>query len=196
MIVRRKAGNFVLGTLGQGRMDSPWEQARNFAVIVGVVVALMSLRTTIVLARRKQSSDLVFSARNDENFVAGIRVLRAHKITDDIALLAVQPGIRSEDAAKVRYVLNYFEAIAVGVRKNIYNEEILFLNYHTTLTHLYDSALPFIRETRRSQDIPTFFKELSWLATRWKKAEVSWIMRFRIEFKWGCGAGIYIPGAY
>lgn len=160
------------------------EEVRNFAVMLGVVIALWSLRTTIVLARRKQSSDLIFAARNDESIVAGIRVLRAHKASNTIALLAVLPGIKTDDAAKVRYLLNYFEALAVGVRKNIYDEKILHLNYHGTLVHLFDAAEPFILETRLSHDRPTVYRELAWLAMRWKEAEHSWAMRLRIEFDW------------
>lgn len=161
------------------------EKVRNFAVIMGVVIAIWSLRTTIILARRKQSSDLVFSARNDESFVAGIRALRAHRANDDVRLLAVHPGIKSDDAASLRYILNYFEALAVGARNGIYDEKILYLNYRTTLIHVFDAAMPFIREIRVSQDNATLYKELGWLAMRWKRAENSIVMRLRIDFDWG-----------
>ncbi len=165
-------------------VDFLGEKARNFAVIMGVVIAIWSLRTTIILARRKQSSDLVFSARNDENFVAGIRALRAHRASDNVELLAVHPGIKSADAASLRYILNYFEALAVGARNGIYDEKILYLNYRTTLIHVFDAAIPFIREVRISQNNATLYKELSWLAMRWKRAENSIMARLCIDFDW------------
>ena len=98
-------------------MESHWEQARNLSVIVGIVIAVLSLRTTTSLTRRKQSSDLVFAGRNDDKFIAGIRAFRARAAGNLRNLPTLESS--SDDAANARYVLNYFEALAVGVRKKI-----------------------------------------------------------------------------
>jgi len=159
-----------------------WEQARNLAVIAGVVVALLSLRTTVSLVRRKQSSDLVFAGRNDEKFIAGIRVFRSRAAGRIRDLAALESNC--DDAANARYVLNYFEALAVGVRKKIYDEEILYLNYKTTLKHLMDAARPMIVATRRTQNVPSLYCEICWLAGRWQAAERGWFARTSIGWSW------------
>jgi len=163
-------------------MESHWEQARHLSVIVGVVIAVLSLRTTTSLTRRKQSSDLVFAGRNDEKFIAGIRAFRARAAGNLRNLPTLESS--SDDASNARYVLNYFEALAVGVRKKIYDEEILYLNYKTTLRHLIGAAYPLIAATRTAQQVPSLYCEVCWLAQRWQAADRSWFIRALIGWSW------------
>ncbi|HHA2890293.1 TPA: DUF4760 domain-containing protein [Stenotrophomonas maltophilia] len=177
------AGNFFFG----GGMESTcsvfgWEQARNIAVTLGFIIAGLSLRATIVVARRKQSSDLVFAGRNDDKFIAGIRAIRGRDVEYVKGLVAREN--QTDDAINARYVLNYFEALAVGVRKNIYDEDILYLNYKTTLKHLYASAQPMITGIRGITGVSSLYCQLSWLAERWAKAEHSWLARTCIGWSW------------
>jgi len=165
------------------------EEFRNFAVIVGVGVALWSLRTTITLARRKQSADLIFAGRNDDSFVKGIRAVRKYHTAGNIKTLAHIPANSSEDANHVRYLLNYFEAMSVGVKKKIYDEEILYLNYKTTLKHVLEFSAPYLKEVRLVQDTSSLYREAEWLADRWRAAEVSRWTRIRIRLAFGKSIG-------
>ncbi|QNR96645.1 DUF4760 domain-containing protein [Stenotrophomonas sp. 169] len=155
-------------------------ELKDLTVVLGVVVAVATLRTNIGLARRKQSSDLVFAGRDDQSFVTGIRLLRKFKASGDIASFATSANAMSEDAIKIRYVLNYFEALAIGVRKSIYDEDILYLNYKTTVKHMMGAATPYIRALRSNQDVPSLYCELTWLADRWHAAEHSTFAQLRI----------------
>lgn len=143
------------------------DEARNAFVITGVLVALLSLKYTIVLAKKKQSSDLVFAGRNDKDFISGVRALKRRHEARDIKELAFARNQLEPDAESIRYLLNYFEVMSVGVMNGIYDERILGCNYRSTVVKVLEYSIAYIDELRRVQNNKDIYKALENLASRW-----------------------------
>jgi hypothetical protein len=77
------------------------DKVRNVFVMAGVLIALLSFRESIELAKKKQSSDLVFAGRNDKDFVGGIAALKRRKQAGDIKELAFARNYGQQDALSV-----------------------------------------------------------------------------------------------
>lgn len=142
---------------------------RNISFLVGVFVAVVSIYSARSTAMKKQSSDMIFAARQDDDFRSGIVKLRelykqgnAHKLAED-------ENRNTEEAKQITYALNVFEMLAAGIQCGIYHEGILKKNYYTTLTEASKHAAPFIECRRKSNNRPTYYQEFTWLAERWSK---------------------------
>lgn len=83
-------------------------------------------------------------------------------------LLANSEHAKEENVEKIRYLLNHFERLSVGVQEGIYNEKMLRKSQYTIFTKTYDWAKPFIEGVREQTNSPTAFQEFEWLAKRWK----------------------------
>ena len=141
---------------------------RNVLVLLGVVVAILSVWSARIIANRKQSADLVFAGRKDDDFIKGIRTLKSHYESGNVRTLAEEPGRTTDDAAAVRYVLNYFEGMSIGIQRHIYDEEMLKLNYFSTVVAAYKHAKPYIERSREISQRNTTYQEFEWMAMRWE----------------------------
>ncbi|WP_421567428.1 DUF4760 domain-containing protein [Stenotrophomonas sp. PD6] len=164
-------------------MGSLWstfasDDVRNAFVMGGVVIALLSLKNTVELAKKKQSSDLVFAGRNDKDFAGGISALKRRREAGSIRELAFARNYGQPDAVSVSYILNYFEAVSVGVSQKIYDESILKENYCGTVVKIWAYASDYVLELRKVQDNHAIYKNLQRMAERWgSPAKPRWKVR-------------------
>lgn len=155
------------------------DEVRNVFVMAGVLIALLSFRKTIELAKKKQSSDLVFAGRNDKDFVGGIAALKRRKQAGDIKELAFARNYGQQDALSVSYILNYFEAISVGISQGIYDESILSNNYRGTVVKIWSYAAEYVLKLRKVQANPAIYRNLQLMAERWTLPTQSrWVVRW------------------
>jgi len=70
----------------------------------------------------------------------------------------------------VRYVLNHWEYVSVGIQSGIYDEKMLKNASYNTVVSLFKYARPFIEAVRENNGRPTLYQEMQWLAERWEKA--------------------------
>jgi hypothetical protein len=143
------------------------ESFRGAVLFAGVVIAFVSVLTARALARKKQTADLMFAMRHDEKMHSGIRLIaRNHTAGLDIARFA--KDAISEEAQLVRYVLNHYETISVGIQAGIYDEDMLKRCFCGTLISTYDKSLPLIHAIRHITGKKTTFDEIQWLGERWR----------------------------
>ena len=69
----------------------------------------------------------------------------------------------------IRYVLNHYEAISVGMQSGIYDEEMLRNTSYNTIVNLHKRAAPFIDAIREESGRVTLYQEFRWMAERWEK---------------------------
>ncbi len=143
------------------------DEVRNIFLMGGVAIALLSLKNTIELAKKKQSSDLVFAGRNDRDFLLGIEVLKRRRAAGSVRELAFARNHADADAASISYLLNYFEALSIGVSQGIYDEAILLSNYRGTVVGIWSSASDYVRELRKVKDNADIYVNLQRMADRW-----------------------------
>lgn len=135
----------------------------------GVAIALLSLKNTVALTKKKQSSDLVFAGRKDRDFLLGIDVLRRRHAAGSVRELAFPRNHADADALSISYLLNYFEALSIGVSQGIYDEAILLSNYRGTLVGIWSSSSDYVRELRKVKSNADICVNVQCMAERWAK---------------------------
>lgn len=86
----------------------------------------------------------------------------------NIRAYAAKDKAESEEAKSIRYVLNHWEYVSVGVQAGIYDEKMLWNASFGTVTALHRHARPFIDALRESSGRTTVYQEIQWLAERWE----------------------------
>ncbi|PZQ38991.1 MULTISPECIES: DUF4760 domain-containing protein [Pseudomonas] len=147
------------------------EAFRGSVMLLAVLVAVVSVISVKSTAKKKQTADLLFGTRSDDKLSAGYRCLQdLHKGADlNIRTLANGSEEHADKAASVRYVLNHWERVFVGVRQGIYDECMLREANYNVVIRMYDQARPFIEAVREKSQIPTYWQCLEQAVTRWRK---------------------------
>lgn len=158
---------------------------RNISFLFGVLVAVVSVLSARATAKKKQSADLLSSTRSDEELVNGLRCLSNlhNRVDANIRQYAQDAMADSIEAKSIRYVLNHYEYVAVGLQSGIYDEAMLRRASHNTLVSLFTHARPFIEALRDHKNRPSLYQEMQCMAERWqelgqpKKNKKSWSFR-------------------
>lgn len=147
------------------------EALKGFVILAGVVVAVTSVVSARVTARKKQTADLMFGTRADDRLTDGYRCLqRLHNADDsNMRALARDDKRNSDEANQVRYVLNHWERVFVGLRQGIYDEAMLRESNYNTVLRVYSQARPFIEAIREMSQTQTYYQCLERAAKRWRK---------------------------
>ncbi|MDQ7997453.1 MAG: DUF4760 domain-containing protein [Luteibacter sp.] len=159
--------HWILDTLNSGLF-------RNVLVAIGVGVAVASVLTARSIARKKQSADLLLATRNDVILQNGARKLKYFVDANDrnVASLALPENIESEEAVCIRYFLNHFEAVSIGIQAGIYDEAMLKKTWYSVVVTSWERARPLVNKLRERFS-PTALQEYEWLHGRWKKSPLS-----------------------
>ncbi|OPA61754.1 DUF4760 domain-containing protein [Pseudomonas aeruginosa] len=146
------------------------EWFRSVSFLVGVSVAIISMLVVRQTAKRKQSADLLFASRADKELMAGLRcLLQLHNNPNsNIRKYADKAQSNTREAKSIRYVLNHWEYVSVGVQAGIYDERMLWNASYSTVTGLHRHARPFIDALREASGRHTVYQEIQWLAERWE----------------------------
>ncbi|WP_106476411.1 DUF4760 domain-containing protein [Phytohalomonas tamaricis] len=147
------------------------EIVRTALMALAVLVAIVSVLSVKNTAKKKQTADLLFNVRSDERLIRATHaLLELHESNENIRLWA-DPGRKGEEKVQdVRYVLNHYERLSVGLQERIYHERMLKNSQYTIITKTYAWSKPFIEGVREKTGSETAFQEFEWLATRWQKS--------------------------
>lgn len=140
-------------------------------LLLAVVVAVISVRSAKATARRKQSADLLLHNRKDAELVKALRcVAELHDKGDgSIRGLANKGSATTDQSQLIRYALNHWEYVSVGVQAGIYDEDMLLKASFNTVVTLHKNVSPFIDGLREIHGRDTLYQEFRWLATRWEE---------------------------
>jgi len=67
----------------------------------------------------------------------------------------------------LKYFLNYYEFIAIGIRNGDLDEDYLYKSLKSIVSNLWTMGGPYITELRSGN--PRIYKNLLWLVERWEK---------------------------
>lgn len=84
-------------------------------------------------------------------------------------LSVVRDDNRKELDHLLKVYLSYFEGVALGIKHNIYDEDIAFEYFGAMIPEAYRWAQPFVLALREKAKDETIFIELITLAERWQK---------------------------
>lgn len=146
------------------------EFGRTMVIVVSVVLAAFSIHSAKLIARRKQTADLLLTSRGDEELQRAAAVIASFHDAPDKNLRALaDPAQRNtEEAKSVRYLLNHFETVSIGLQAGIYDEAMLKKCWYGILISTFERTRPLISALRTSSNRPTVMQEFEWLAERWK----------------------------
>jgi len=81
--------------------------------------------------------------------------------------MADKSKYHSEECVAIRYVLNHFEHVSIGIQHDIYDEEMLRQGWHSLVVKVYEQTQPLIAAIREMKQSNTPLQEFEWLAKRW-----------------------------
>lgn len=144
-------------------------------LIVGAsaTLALLQIRKTQDWNRRKASQDLLLQVVTGE--LVSIRQKLEIKYGADFATMTVSDcssllqRLSSEDRREFSFVVkqlfNYLEAIAIGIKNNVFDEDICYEHLSIVATRYWKWAKPFVNEVRAVS--PTIWIEIEHFAHKW-----------------------------
>lgn len=135
-------------------------------ICVATLIAVFSLKSQRHLARAKHTLDFEKEFKDKET-VSLRSAVKLLKISSEKELRAMA-RISSLDDENVRLicdVLNVWEGVAIGVKKSVYDEDMLFMAFGDAALSVFIFAIPFIQTRRVAK--PGAYVEFSWLIARW-----------------------------
>lgn len=154
------------------------EIVRTSIMGIAVIVAIISVLSVQNTAKKKQTADLLFAVRSDDRLIRASRTLKKlHDSPHNIRLWAdpkfeFDSEEQEQQAEDIRYILNHYERLSVGLQSSIYHENMLRKSQYTIITKTFEWAKPFIEGVREKTNSPTAFQEFEWLAKRWGNKEL------------------------
>lgn len=147
-----------------------YPQTSTLILAAGVAVAVRSISMNRLVAKRKETVQLLFNARNDENLNEGMRLLETiHEDPNNNIRAYGKEKKGDPEAALIRYVLNHWERIAIAIKEETYCERIIKNSSCSSFLSLHEQATPMILAIRQATGKNTYYQEIDWLAARWKK---------------------------
>ena len=144
-------------------------------LIVGAsaTLALLQIRKTQDWNRRKASQDLLLQVVTGE--LVGLRQQLEIKYDAEFYKMSVSDcssllqRLSSDDRREFAFVMkrlfNYLEAIAIGIKNNVFEEDICYEHLSIVATRYWKWAKPFVDEVRAVS--PTIWIEIEYFAHRW-----------------------------
>jgi hypothetical protein len=136
---------------------------------VAALFALIAIISARRIERKKTALALIFDSKSDDKLTDAIRLIAAlHDAETSMATFAKKAKIDSDESKSIRYALNHFESVAVGIFHGTFDEGTFKSSQYTTVTRLYDRTKPYIDTIRKEHGgSPTNYQEFECLACRW-----------------------------
>lgn len=158
---------------------------------VAIGCAYLMVRGNRKTAAMSNTTSILNTIKQDEVMQQGIRYINGwddtNKTTSIAILVKLKPCSNKDDCDKsqcategcrdkygdmsdaVFRVLNQYEHIAVGIRNNIYNEDIIKESSCNTIVNLVRISKPLIDRCRTVYNRPTIWQEIEELADKWSQ---------------------------
>ncbi len=120
-------------------------------LIVAVLVALYSIYKQRQTAKKDKTIALLMKDLEDRFLNEGLKELIKihHNQDDDVAIYANVNHSKDKESIAIRNLLNYYENVAVGVKADIYDIEMIKKSQKTMIIAIYTQAKPFIERLRK-----------------------------------------------
>ncbi len=146
-------------------MDSNWtlffQILETAAVIAAVFVALFAIQKQRDTAKKDKTIVLLMNNLEDRLLKDGIKLLLKVHLdeNDDVAIYANQSHKKDVEFIAIRNLLNYYENVAIGVKANIYDIEMIKKSQGTMISHIFKQSQPFINKLREAERNPSLYIE-------------------------------------
>lgn len=138
--------------------------------IIGLCITVLTIISWRNVSKKHKTLDVLNDADRDPRLTEAFKTIRwlNHEGKEENPAKYTHPTEQeSQKAADIKYVLNHFERVCVGVHEGVYSEKIVWRTTHSVLVGAYNTCKPFIMECRRQTERGTLYIEIENLAERW-----------------------------
>jgi hypothetical protein len=163
--------------LGAVKMSDTWGTIPQWLTAViacgAAIIAVISIRTQRDLARKRAAVDIFFKTEMD---AGAVKILRDYEKA--LKELAKDPDVKkfydSEDNIHLDNMLsclNIHELIAVGIHKEVFDEDVCFDFWSDELVLAYEVCSELIKYMREQDRSIFSYADLEKLALKWKQRD-------------------------
>ena len=136
------------------------------AILVSALGVAFMIWTNWAIARRRAILDFIVTEQTDGDMLAARKRFVKLKQDGGIEKFAVPGKITSDEASDIRFILNMYEVVAIGIKKNAYDEVIYKDWCRTTAVKDWIACKDFV--ARYQQELnPRVYAEFEKLAKGW-----------------------------
>lgn len=147
------------------------------AIVIAAMAGFSVIYFSSKIARRRATVDMIrsFEVSEDHYEHHGLFIKLCNKnlkkdgeILTQYATLDTQS---SKEAAAIRYMLNHYEFMAVGIKQGILCEYLYSMWYYSTVIKHYNCTKLYIGAVRQNGGSDDYYIEFEKLAEKWKECE-------------------------
>lgn len=135
-----------------------------FLIIVISILAIYFQRKT---TKQKASLDFLDRLSSDDHLIQSSKYLRDiyHDKNKSLELVATSDYDEYKKMQdKIDPILNYFEALSIGIKIGIYDKRTACLFRRKQIIHTFEYSEPYIKNIRKTLDNNKLFENIEWLA--------------------------------
>lgn len=136
------------------------------AIIISAVGVAFIIWTNRLIARQRAMLDLIVKEQTDGDMIEARKRFVALKQKGNIGEYAKQENLAGQEASDVRFILNMYEAVAIGIKKKAYDKTIYKDWCRTTAVKDWIACKEFVAKYQQDYS-PKIYAEFEALAKEW-----------------------------
>ena len=138
------------------------------ALIVAVGVALRAIRAQRKLEKQKNAIAVMLRAFQEPDLKEANALLSKidQSSEESVECYAYRDRRGSGERKSIESLLNFYEAVSVGVLNDIYDEKIIRDCYCSMLLAIWERSFPFIRRLRDEHETATLYENFEAVVDR------------------------------
>ena len=143
------------------------------SALAGGTLAVLTIRSQRVTAKKRASLDLLVRVWSDEFTVLEVKFSEFVKQTDPDFSVIVSPTTDEEKhtARSIQRYLNYYEMLCASVIEGVVDEGVLRLVFGDKISTVWNLASPLVDYLRAESNDYEFFECLQKIAVKWQKLQ-------------------------
>ncbi|KIG04888.1 hypothetical protein BurMR1_3699 [Burkholderia sp. MR1] len=145
----------------------------NITAVVALVSAVIAFSAVLINAHLTRSKNAIdfwsayhASAQQKESTKAMVEWVHGKPTPEQTRALGVLPFKDPILSTHIREILSTWERVSIAIRKKVYDEDLLFDAYGSSIVDLWINFRPFIEERRKAND--RLYVHFLWLVKRWQ----------------------------
>lgn len=136
------------------------------AILVSAIGVAFMIGTNRAIARQRAVLDLIVKEQTDGDMIEARKRFVALKQKGNIGEFAKQQNLATEEAADIRFILNMYEVVAIGIKKKAYDKKIYEDWCRTTAVKDWIACKEFVARYQQDHS-PKIYAEFEALAKEW-----------------------------
>jgi LEA14-like dessication related protein len=142
-----------------------------FVLMVTALAALWSIRSQKVISKKRATIDLMMKMKQDPSMEGVYSILTRvnNNSTESMETFAyTNSDVCTIEAEKIRYLLNYYETISVGIKNGIYDESIIIDSRLSVMIMTFKFSRQYIAKVRELNKTSTAYVHFEERINKWR----------------------------